>query len=59
MVNLGFHYTVKRGRESYRRLIRYAKEVMKLPVVDELQGEVEFLAFQQGDDRLQVVLLLG
>src|ERR1700753_3081745 len=29
------------------------------PVVDELQGEVELHALQQGDDRLQVVLLLG
>ena len=30
----------------------------RLPVVDELQGEVEFLAFQQADHRLQVVLFL-
>ncbi len=29
------------------------------PVVDELEGEVEFLALQQRDDHLQVVLLLG
>src|ERR1700753_260477 len=28
-------------------------------VIDKLQSEVEFLALQQGDDRLQVVLLLG
>ena len=28
-------------------------------VVDELQGEVELLALQQRDDRLQIVLLLG
>ncbi len=62
VVQLRFHYAAERGGEGPRTVPQadtLRKEVMKLPVVDELQGEVEFLAFQQGDDRLQVVLLLG
>ena len=30
-----------------------------LPVVDELQRQAEVVALHQGDDRLQVILLLG
>jgi heat shock protein HtpX len=43
--------------ERIRRLEALAG-YRRLPVVDELDREVEFLALEQGDDRLQVVLLL-
>src|SRR3984893_8951736 len=39
------------GRPTYLPLL--------LPVVDELQGQVEFLALEQADDLLEVILLFS
>src|SRR5580658_2275925 len=48
-----------RGASSCHWLPPLTGPAVGLPVVDELDGEVEFLDLEQGDDRLQVVLLLG